>query len=76
MSSQANVTFSYRQLGFYYSLLGGKMVPGETLNGVSGPTSALAYQQSDGATWGNMGLNTWTNNTGLGSQYAAVSGLA
>ncbi len=75
-STQAKVTVSYRQLGFYHALLGGKAVPGETLNGVSGPTSALAYQQSDVTTWGNTGLNAWTNNTGLGSQYAAVSGLA
>jgi uncharacterized protein (TIGR03437 family) len=75
-SSQANVTLPYRQFGFYYSLLGGKAVPGETLNGVSGATSALAYQQSDVTTWGNTGLNGWTDNTGLGSQYSAVSGLA
>ena len=60
VSSQGNVTYPYRQLGFYYSLLGGKAVPGETLNGVSGATSALAYQQSDVATWGNTGLNSWT----------------
>ena len=76
VSSQANVTIPYRQLGFYHALLGGKAVPGETLNGVSGSTSALAYQQSDVTTWGTTGLNAWTNNTGLGSPYAAVSGLA
>jgi len=75
-SSQANVTVPYRQLGFYYSLLGGKTVPGETMNAVSGANSALAYQQSDVATWGTTGLNAWTTNTGLGSQYSAVSGLA
>lgn len=76
VSSQANVTLPYRQLGLYHSLLGGKAVPGETWNGVSGANSALAYQQSDVATWGTNGLNAWTNNTGLGSQYSAVSGLA
>ena len=76
VSSQENVTLPYRQLGFYHSLLGGKAVPGEALNGVSGANSALAYQQSDVATWGTAGLNAWTNNTGLGSQYSVVSGLA
>jgi uncharacterized protein (TIGR03437 family) len=76
ISSQANVTFPYRQLGFYHSLLGGQAVPGETLNGISGATSALAYQQSDVATWGDTGLNAWTDNTGLGSPYSVVSGLA
>jgi uncharacterized protein (TIGR03437 family) len=75
-SSQANVTLSYRQLGFYNALLGGKAVPGETLNGVSGPASALAFQQSDALTWGITGLNAWTKNTGLGSDYASASGLA
>lgn len=75
-SSQANVTFPYRQLGLYHSLLGGQAVPGETLSGVSGTTSALAYQQSDVTTWGDTGLNAWTNNTGLGSEYSVVSGLA
>ena len=76
VSSQAKVTFSYRQLGFYHALLGGQAVPGETLNGVSGATSALAYQQSDVTTWGNTGLNAWTNDTGLGTEYSVVSGLA
>ncbi len=75
-TSQTNVTLPYRQLGLYYALLGGKPVPGETLNGVSGPTSALAYQQADPTAWGLTGLNAWTNSTGLGSQYAAASGLA
>jgi uncharacterized protein (TIGR03437 family) len=76
ISSQAYVTLPYRQLGLYYALLGGKAVPGETLNGVSGATSALAYQHSDVSTWGTNGLNAWTNDTGLGSTFAAVSGLA
>jgi hypothetical protein len=76
VSTQANVTIPYRQLGFYYSLLGGKAVSGQTLNGVGGSTSALAFRQTDPVTWGNIGLNAWTNNTGLGSQYAPVSGMA
>ncbi len=76
VSTQASVTLPYRQLGLYHSLLGGKAVPGETWNGVSGANSALAYQQSDVATWGTNGLNAWTDNTALGSQYSVVSGLA
>ena len=76
VSTQANVTIPYRQLGFYYSLLGGQAVSGQTLTGVGGTGSALAFRQTDPVTWGNTGLNSWTNNTGLGSQYAAASGLA
>ena len=76
VSTQANVTFPYQQLGFYYSVLGGKSVSGQTLNGVSGSTSALAFEQSDQVTWGSVGYNAWTDNTGLGSQYSAVPGLA
>lgn len=75
-TSQAGVTVPYQQLGFYYSLLGGKSVAGQTLNGVSGSSSALAFQQSDAIAWGSAGLNAWTNNTGLGSSYSAVTGLA
>jgi uncharacterized protein (TIGR03437 family) len=76
VTSQANVTLPYQQLGFYYSLLGGKAVAGQTQNGVSGSTSDLAFQQSDEVTWGTLGYNAWTDDTGLGSQYSVVSGLA
>jgi hypothetical protein len=76
VTSQANITLPYQQLGFYFSLLGGKPVTGMTLNGISGSTSDLAFRQSDQVTWGTTGLNAWTDNTGLGSQYSAVSGLA
>lgn len=76
ITTQANVTIPFQQLGFYYTLLGGRPVTGQTLNGVSGATSALAFRQSDAFTWGPNGLNAWTNNTGLNSAYAAATGLA
>jgi uncharacterized protein (TIGR03437 family) len=76
VTTQASMTIPYRQLGFYFSLLGGKTVTGQTLNGVGGSTSALAFRQSDALTWGNVGLNAWTNNTGLGSDYSTVTGEA
>jgi hypothetical protein len=76
VTSQLTVTLPYQQLGFYWSVLGGLAVSGQTLNGVSGTTSALAYEQSDALTWGNTGYQAWTNNTGLGSAFSAVSGLA
>ena len=76
VKSQANVTIPYRQMGFYFSFLGGKAVPGQTLDGVSGATSALAYRQSDTLTWGMNGLNAWTRNTGLSAAYSIASGLA
>ena len=75
-TTQATMTVPYQQMGFYFSLLGGKSVAGQTLNGVSGSTSALAYRQSDVLTWGNVGLNAWTDNTGNDSQYSAASGVA
>jgi uncharacterized protein (TIGR03437 family) len=76
VSTQTNVTLPFRQMGFYFTLLGGKAVTGQTMNGVSGSTSALAFRQSDQVTWGTAGFNAWTDNTGLGSQYSTVSGMA
>jgi uncharacterized protein (TIGR03437 family) len=76
VSTQANVTIPYQQLGFYYSLLGGKPVSGQTLNAVSGSNSSLAFQQSDAVTWGLNGFNAWTDNTGLGSIYSSATGEA
>jgi uncharacterized protein (TIGR03437 family) len=76
VTTQASVTVPYRQMGFYQSLLGGKAVSGQTLNGVGGATSALAFRQSDATTWGTTGLNAWNNNTGLGSDYSTATGLA
>jgi uncharacterized protein (TIGR03437 family) len=77
VNTQANVTIPFRQLGFYYSLLGGKSVAGQSLNGVAGSTSALAYQEADQLTWGTNGYNSWTTSTGLtSSAYSGASGLA
>jgi uncharacterized protein (TIGR03437 family) len=76
VSAQLKVTIPYRQLGFYYSVLGGKPVAGQTLNGVSGSTSDLAFRQSDTISWGSTGYNAWTNNTGLSSIYSGVPGIA
>lgn len=75
--SQANVTIPIRQMGFYYSVLGGKPVSGQTLNGVSGAGSALAFRESDAVTWGiGAGYNAWTNITGLSSTYSSATGTA
>jgi uncharacterized protein (TIGR03437 family) len=76
LTSQAGVKIPFQQLGFYYSLLGGKPVTGQTANGVSGATSALAFRHSDPITWGAAGLNAWTNDTKLDSTYSVVSGTA
>jgi len=76
-STQANVTVSYQQLGFYYSVLGSKFVNGQTQNAIAGSTSALAFEQSDSVTWGTTGYQAWSDSTGLtASQYSAVPGLA
>ncbi len=74
--SQAGVSIPYQQLGFYYSVLGGKPVAGQALNGVSGATSALAFRQTDAISWGPTGFNAWTDVTGLGSIYSSVAGTA
>lgn len=77
ITTQANVTIPYRQLGFYYAILGGKPVAGQTLNGVSGAGSALAFRESDDVTWGTgPGFNAWTDLTGLSSLYSSVTGTA
>lgn len=76
VATQPNVTIPYRQLGFYYAILGGKPVAGQTLNGVSGATSALAFRQTDPISWGPTGYNAWTDVTGLSSIYSTVSGTA
>lgn len=65
VTSQAKVTLPYRQLGFYSALMGGKVVAGQTLNGVSGATSALAFRQSDLLSWGTEGFNVWSKKTGM-----------
>jgi uncharacterized protein (TIGR03437 family) len=77
VTTQANITIPIRQLGFYYSVLGGKAVAGETLNGVSGAQSALAFRESDAVTWGSgPGFNAWSDLTGLGAMYSVVTGTA
>jgi len=75
--TQAGVTIPYQQLGFYYSVLGGKPVAGQTLNGVSGANSSLAFRESDAVTWGTgPGFNAWTDLTGLSSIYSSVTSTA
>ena len=77
VATQANTTIQFRQLGFYYTLLGGVFPNGQTRNGISGANSALAYRQSDSGTWGANGFNTWTSTTPYsGSQFSVASGLA
>ena len=74
--TQAKVTTSYRQLGFYFALLGGKPVAGSSLNAQAGSVSALAFRQTDQVSWGAEGFQAWSKNTGLGAQYASSPGLA
>jgi uncharacterized protein (TIGR03437 family) len=75
-TAQTSITIPFRQMGFYYSLLGGQPVSGQTLNAVAGTTSALALQQNDQLSWGTSGFQAWTNATGLGSSYSISPGLA
>jgi uncharacterized protein (TIGR03437 family) len=75
-TTQANVTIPYQELGFYFTILGGKSVAGQSLSAVAGSGSSLAYQQNDAITWGQTGFQAWTNQNGLGSGYAGVPGEA
>lgn len=75
-TTQTAMTIPYQQMGFYFSLLGGKAVAGQTLSGVTGSSSALAYRQTDQVTWGTNGYNAWTDNTGNGNQYSVATGVA
>ncbi len=55
VSTQSAATVAYRQLGYYYAMVGGKPVTGQTVNGAN----ALAYRQNDELTWGAAGYNQW-----------------
>ncbi len=74
--TQAKVNIPFRQLGFYFALLGGKPVPGQTLNAAGGTNSSLAFRHSDLVAWGPEGYNAWTKNNGLNSTFSGSSGLA
>lgn len=75
-TSQSSVTVPYRQLGFYYAIVGGKTVSGQSLTGLSGETSDLAFRHSDGLAWGSEGLDAWSKNTGLTATSSSITGLA
>ena len=76
VTTQANVNMQYRQLGFYYALLGGVFPNSQTRNGVSGSNSSLALRNADSGTWGTTGFNAWTNTTPNGANYSTAAGLA
>jgi uncharacterized protein (TIGR03437 family) len=74
-TTQTAVTVPYQQLGFYYTLLGGNPVTGQSITG----KSAVALRQSDQVTWGPTGYNAWANLTSLTnlpSTFSTVPGLA
>jgi uncharacterized protein (TIGR03437 family) len=75
-TTQANVNIPFQQLGFYSAILGGKAVSGQTTTALGGAGSSLAFESNDALTWGPTGFQAWTNQTGLGSSYAGIPGLA
>jgi uncharacterized protein (TIGR03437 family) len=74
-ASQSDISVPAEPNGFYWVLNGGKFVGGQTLNGVSGAGSAIAFVHDD-PLWGNTGLRAWTKEIGLGPAFSAAAGLA
>lgn len=74
--TQDGITIPVEPNGFYWVITGGRFPAGQSLNGMSGPQSALAFRSNDQTTWGTRGFGAWTKDTGAGTQFAAVSGVA
>jgi uncharacterized protein (TIGR03437 family) len=74
--SQPLITIPVEPNGFYWTVTAGKFPNGQTMNGVSGAGSALAWRQDDAADWGTTGLRMWAKELGLGASGAAMSGVA
>jgi uncharacterized protein (TIGR03437 family) len=75
-TTQANVTIPFQELGFYFTLLGGKAVAGQTGSAVAGPGTTVVFEQNDALTWGSTGFEAWTNQNGLSAGYAGIPGIA
>jgi len=75
-ATQGNISVPVEPNGFYWVVTAGKFVNGQTLNGVAGPGSAIAFSHDDAASWGPNGHKAWTKQTGLGAAHRACSGLA
>lgn len=73
-STQSNAVTAVEPNGFYWVLSSSKFPNGQTLNGVSGSTSAIAFRQNNQTVWGTAGFQLWTRDTGLNA--SDMSGLA
>lgn len=75
-SSQSGVFFRITPNGSYFVIPAGKAPNGQTFNGLSGNTSAIAYRHNSTAVWGTEGFQSWTKNTGLPAIYSEITGIA
>lgn len=73
-STQTNVVTAVEPNGFYWILSSSKFPNGQTRNGVSGSTSAIAFRQNSQSVWGTPGFQVWTRDTGLNAP--DMSGIA
>jgi uncharacterized protein (TIGR03437 family) len=71
-ASQTGVTATYRQLGFYNVVLGGKAVSGQAVTGIT----SLAFRQSDAITYGQPGFGQWSRPGSSAAIDSSVSGEA
>jgi uncharacterized protein (TIGR03437 family) len=75
-SAQSGVTLPVLANGFYWVLTGGKFVNNQSMNGLPGNNSALAFRHNNPTAFGPNGNNGWTKTTGLGPSFAATAGVA
>ncbi|MEO8663315.1 MAG: hypothetical protein ABI693_32965, partial [Bryobacteraceae bacterium] len=73
-STQTSVVTAVEPNGFYWAINGSLFPNGQTRNGVSGSTSAIAFRQNNQVIWGTTGFQAWTEATGLNAP--TLSGLA
>ncbi|MDP2999713.1 MAG: hypothetical protein Q8N47_19655 [Bryobacterales bacterium] len=74
-ASQGDIIVPVEPNGFYWVLNAGKFMGGQTLNGVSGAGSAIAFAHAE-PLWGDAGLGAWTKDIGHGPAFSATAGLA
>lgn len=74
--SQDDLTIPVEPNGFYWLLGAGRFPNGQTLNGMSGSGSPLAFVHNDPGSYGQKGFRSWTKDLGLTQAHATLSGLA
>ena len=74
--TQSGVTVPVRANGLYWIVTAGKVVNGQTFNGLPGSNSSIAVRHNSAEAFGTGGLNGWSKATGFSTTFAGVTGLA